>query len=80
MMTREQLLIDLKAILHDFSGGIKFTELLVELNKRYRMESLDPDFIESTIRDCSELGLLEYGWDMGSVIRTKMFVFTPLKP
>ncbi len=64
----------IKRIVNDNSGGIKFTKLLVELAVGMK---IDPDVAEQAIRDCPDLDILDYSWDMGEMKRAKMFVYTP---
>ncbi len=67
----------IKRIVNENSGGMKFTELLVDLAVDQIKMKIDPDVIEQAIRDCPDLDILDYSWDMGEVKRAKMFVYTP---
>jgi len=76
------------------SGGIKFTELVTEVISQYYIDNYQAGLlpesaipkpaeiyrqVESAVRDCNELNILEYGMLMGDTTRTKMFVCRPLQ-
>lgn len=67
-----------RRILDEHSGGIKFTELIVDLITYRHLESneVDPDEIEEVIRwGMEDVNILDYVWK--SMNRAKMFVYTP---
>jgi len=59
-------------ILDYHSGGIKFTELIVDLAARH---PVDIDDVEAVIRESKDIKILNYTWL--SVKRAKMFIYTP---
>ena len=67
----------------EFSGGAKFTELLVRIIEKYDCLSVDwIDFakrLERIVEDMDGVGIVEYAWPMSpEVSRTKLFIY--LKP
>lgn len=66
--------------LHDNSGGIKFMDLLVQVLSwchENDQPTLFPEELLKTIKEMG-LGILEYGWDMGGIVRMKQFIYTPV--
>lgn len=68
-------------IVNDYSGGIKFMELVTTLIDRYR-EHLSrsdkknlPEVVEKIVRESDDLKVLEY--TMKTLNRMKLFVYTP---
>jgi len=66
-------------IVTDYSGGIKFTELLTEIMKYHYdkekiKEDIVPDMVMNTIYDIPELKVLEYQYV--PIKRLKYFIYT----
>ena len=66
-----------RRILDEHFGGIKFTELIVDLITYRHLEpnEVDPDEIEKVIREMKDVAVLDYVWK--SMNRAKMLVYTP---
>lgn len=78
---KEFILPLITKIVNDNSGGIKFTELIVNLieaisktDSGYEDDDIDIDSIELIIRESSDLKILDYTWH--ELNRSKMFVYT----
>lgn len=69
----------IRQIVADHSGGVKFTELITELQSAEKGKlGFTPEEIEDICRHINGLEVLEYGMLMGEVTRVKMFIYTPL--
>jgi hypothetical protein len=63
-------------IVEDFSGGLKFTDLVFQIALMVSenvVPAVKPDELEKIVRDCPELKVLTYTWK--SMNREKMFVY-----
>lgn len=58
----------------EHSGGVKFLELLVEVNTS-NIGEVEPEILEQVIRGMTNVRILEYTWY--AMNRHKMFVYTP---
>lgn len=59
------------------SGGMKITDLLIRLGVRGCIFS-DCERLEAEIKKIPGLGILEYAYPMGEVVRVKQFVYKTL--
>jgi hypothetical protein len=77
MDKKDRIKDGVRRILDEHSGGIKFTELIVEIAScRYLdISEMDADEIEKVIREMEDVKVLDYVWK--SMNRAKMFVYTP---
>lgn len=81
---RQQLIDSIKRILHNHSGGIKFTELVAEILCEYKgeMPCQGPEELEDIIHHMEDEGVstLHYTWHMNKDnARAKLFVYTKQK-
>jgi len=65
----------IRNIVNEHSGGVKFTELIVEIVSKKYLDIKNPDEIEKVIREMEDVKILDYTWK--SIDRAKMFVYTP---
>ena len=65
----------IRNIVNEHSGGVKFTELIVEIVSKKYLDIKNPDEIEKVIREMEDVKILDYTWK--SMDRAKMFVYTP---
>lgn len=80
MISKDMLKKTIRDIVRDHSGGIKFIDLVGEVMSLYREQSVIintdlSDMIEKTVKDMSDLRILEYIYE--PLKRIKMFVYTP---
>lgn len=83
-MNFEQLQALVTSIVDDHSGGIKMTELVVELVLALKEVGVNAESIKTTLIDIpiggmTHLGILDYGMRMGvDLYREKQFVYRKL--
>jgi hypothetical protein len=75
----------IRSILDSHSGGIKFIDLVFEIQDFISNEEIDeksisdidnlPDIVENLVREDPYLKILEYTWHRCN--KSKMFVYTP---
>ena len=73
---------EIRELINENSGGIKFTELITELVSRSMEQhggfDFDPDDIEKAIEDMDGIEILRYSWHFSTKMsREKMFIYTP---
>tara|TARA_B100000614_G_scaffold262909_1_gene300605 strand:+ start:133631 stop:133936 length:306 start_codon:yes stop_codon:yes gene_type:complete len=86
---KAETIAEIEAILHEHSGGLKMTALVVELlprmwkaNGKITPPNADADdLIEELVKEMPNVHILEYDWDMENKqgkghIRAKQFVYT----
>jgi len=80
-MTEKEYQVEVARIIDNHSGGMKFTELIVELSmSKGKYFTPDPDKVEAAIRADHELDILEYEMRLSETAgRLKMFVHRPLR-
>lgn len=74
---RNKMNNDIKRIVHEHSGGMKFTELVSEMIS-LKQGRIDPDVLLGTVEAMDDVEVLRYSWHMtGEMSREKIFVYTP---
>ena len=75
--TRKKIEDAVKEVVNSMSGGVKFTELGVEVISRGLLDKseVDCDEFEKVIREMKDVKVLDYTWK--EINRSKMFIYTP---
>ncbi len=68
---------EIKRIVEENSGGVKFTKLISEMTAA-KQSRVDPDAILKTIEEMDGIQILRYSWYLAEAFpREKIFIFTP---
>lgn len=68
---------EIKRIVDENSGGLKFTKLISEMVAA-KEGRVDPDVLLEMVEGMDELQVLRYSWHLsGELAREKIFIYTP---